>query len=92
MKACIQSVLRIFTGVYPFTGLDYWTGTLDWTTGLMVYGIIRFYGVTHVTLNVQCSCTCALGAFRVVVAVSSVLLRSFSCCCVGSAALLFSEW
>ena len=20
--------------VYPFTGLDYWTGILDWTTGL----------------------------------------------------------
>ena len=20
--------------VYPFTGLDYWTGLLDWTTGL----------------------------------------------------------
>ena len=22
--------------VYPFTGLDYWTGTLDWTTGLIM--------------------------------------------------------
>jgi len=25
------------TWVYPFTGLDYWTGTLDWTTGLGSY-------------------------------------------------------
>ena len=23
-----------FSGVYLFTGLDYWTGILDWTTGL----------------------------------------------------------
>ena len=22
------------TWVYPFTGLDYWTGILDWNTGL----------------------------------------------------------
>ena len=22
-------------GVYEFTGLDYWTGLLDWTTGLI---------------------------------------------------------
>jgi len=24
---------KILTSVYLFTGLDYWTGTLDWTTG-----------------------------------------------------------
>ena len=24
-------------GVYPFTGLDYWTGILDWTTGLKYF-------------------------------------------------------
>ena len=23
--------------VYTFTGLDYWTGTLDWTTGLTYF-------------------------------------------------------
>ena len=23
-----------YQGVYPFTGLEYWTGILDWTTGL----------------------------------------------------------
>ena len=23
--------------VYPFTGLDYWTGILDWTTGLKYF-------------------------------------------------------
>ena len=22
-------------GVYPFAGLEYWTGLLDWTTGLI---------------------------------------------------------
>ena len=24
-------------GVYLFTGLDYWTGILDWTTGLSYF-------------------------------------------------------
>ena len=24
--------------MYPFTGLDYWTGILDWTTGLTTKG------------------------------------------------------
>ena len=26
--------IRAFAGVFVFTGLDYWTGLLDWTTGL----------------------------------------------------------
>ena len=26
--------LGVYLGVYLFTGLDHWTGLLDWTTGL----------------------------------------------------------
>ena len=37
-------------GVYPFTGLDYWTGPLDWTTGLKFYGeISKFLYTTTVS-------------------------------------------
>ena len=27
--------------VYTFTGLDYWTGTLDWTTGLIYFWFLH---------------------------------------------------
>ena len=30
----LKSDSPYFSGVSPFTGLDYWTGILDWTTGL----------------------------------------------------------
>ena len=30
----IQEQKPLAIGVYVFTGLDYWTGLLDWTTGL----------------------------------------------------------
>ena len=37
-------------GVYPITGLDYWTGPLDWTTGLKFYGeISKFLHTTTVS-------------------------------------------
>ena len=30
----VQSLTVCSWGVFVFTGLDYWTGLLDWTTGL----------------------------------------------------------
>ena len=33
--------------VYPFTGLDYWTGILDWTTGLQVYTLLIGFWLIH---------------------------------------------
>ena len=32
--ASYNSQLQVALGVSVFTGLDYWTGLLDWTTGL----------------------------------------------------------
>ena len=31
----------VSSGVYPFTVLDYWTGTLDWTTGLASFWFLH---------------------------------------------------
>ena len=33
MCACMHNIQRMY-GVYTISGLDYWTGLLDWTTGL----------------------------------------------------------
>jgi len=34
-----------YTHVSLFTGLDYWTGLMDWTTGLSQTGINGFFTV-----------------------------------------------
>ena len=31
------------SGVYPFTGLEYWTGILDWNTGLDYWTELFFF-------------------------------------------------
>ena len=33
---CQHNIGNGVNGVYEFTGLDYWTGLLDWTTGLIL--------------------------------------------------------
>ena len=30
----MSTYTSMHVGVYPFTGLDYWTGLANWTTGL----------------------------------------------------------
>ena len=46
----MTSVWTISIGVYPFTGLDYWTGPLNWTTGLKLYDeISKFLYTTTVS-------------------------------------------
>ena len=39
----------VMNQVYPFTGLDYWTGLLDWTTGLKSFWIRHINGVVQIT-------------------------------------------
>jgi len=34
----VQWMNLLWNRVYPFTGLDYRTGLLDWITGLKIYG------------------------------------------------------
>ena len=34
VSAGIMAIYYIIPGEFVFTGLDYWTGLLDWTTGL----------------------------------------------------------
>ena len=45
---CHKLAYSLLVGVYTFTGLDYWTGTLDWTDIFLVFthvvvGLIDFH-------------------------------------------------
>ena len=59
MSKC-QSIIQY--GVSPFTGLDYWTGILDWTTGLkffpfldkILWFLVYFKYLASGDLNFQC--------------------------------------
>ena len=35
LKIMFYLEISVWGRVYEFTGLDYWTGLLDWTTGLI---------------------------------------------------------
>ena len=41
--ATMQLYIQIYviSWVYPFTGLDYWTGILDWNTGLSYFPFLN---------------------------------------------------
>ena len=44
-----SALTKVYSGrVYPFTGLDYWTGLLDWTTGLESFWIRHINGVMQI--------------------------------------------
>ena len=36
------SLFSAFIGEFVFTGLDYWTGLLDWTTGLAFHNNVGY--------------------------------------------------
>ena len=39
-------------GVFVFTGLDYWTGLLDWTTGLTFDLIFELFFLSMINIAV----------------------------------------
>jgi len=47
-----QIIIKL-NGPSTITGLDWWTGRVDWTSGLTLKIILRFYNGTHLPVGLH---------------------------------------
>jgi len=60
----IEGLERRFEGLYTITGLDWWTGLVDWTGGLDWWTGLRIFSLKH-----------TIGWLQLVVATSYLFIK-----------------